>query len=298
MSLTIGWFTTAEDSKAHDLFSGTYKAIHESGLDVDIAFLFCNRCKGEDPKTDQFLTFVQDSGISLITHSSLEFQKGFQSHPAEQETASPLSWYEEYHRQVMEKISSYPIDIALLVDYKPKVSIEFIKKYTAIQFRSALPDGPSGTWPTVIWQLIGIRSAEAGATLHLLTEDDTDRGIPITYCNYFIKRREFSSLWQDMDRRMRTQSLSQLIATEGESIPLFSAIKEAGEELESPLINLTLHDISNGVIRLEDRKVYRDGELLVNGYCLTQEIETFLIEQEEGEEEDLEEEEDEEAEVA
>ncbi|MEW6381666.1 MAG: hypothetical protein AB1611_18975 [bacterium] len=290
MSLTIGWFTTAEDSKAHDLFTGTYKAIHELGLNVDIAYLFCNRRKGEDSKSDQFLTSVQELGINLITHSSLEFQKDLKSHPAEQETGFPPDWYEEYHRQVMEKISNYPIDIALLVGYTPRISIEFVRKYTAIQFRSALPDGPSGTWPTVIWQLIGTRSAEAGATLHLLTEDDTERGIPITYCNYFIKRKEFSSFWQDLDRRMRTQPLSQLMATEGESIPLFSAIKEAGEELESPLINLTLQDIITGVIRIEDRMVYRNGELLVNGYCLTQEIETFLIEQEEGEEEEEEEE--------
>jgi len=287
MSLTIGWFTTAEDKKAHDLFTSTYKAIQESDIKATIAYLFCDRQRGEDATSDQFLDSVQDLGINLITYSSREFQKSLQSHPNEKETSLPPDWFDEYHRQIMEKISTYPIDIALLVGYTPRVSVEFIKKYTTIQFRSALPDGPSGNWQTVIWQLIGTRSAEAGATLHLLTEEDPDRGIPITYCNYFIKKKEFSSLWQDLDQKMRTQSLIQLMTTEGESLPLFTAIKDAGEEVESPLINLTLKELSSGVISFKDHQVYRNGELLVNGYCLTQEIENFLIKKEEGEEEEF-----------
>ena len=255
MSLTIGWFTTAEDTKAHDLFINTYNTIQSMGLDVKIAYLFCDRQKGEDPKTDQFLASVQDLGINLITDSSREFQKGLPPHTTEKETDFLPDWQQKYHTQVMEKISRYPIDIAFLVGYTPAVTAEFVKKYTTVQFRSALPNGPSGTWPTVIWQLIGTRSAESGATLHLLTEEDTERGIPVTYCRYPIKKREFSSFWHDLDRKMKSQSLAQLIATEGENVPLFNAIKETGEYLEIPLIILTIQDLSSGVTSLKDQQV-------------------------------------------
>ena len=286
MSLTIGWFTTAEDTKAHDLFTNTYNMIQNLGLDVNIAYLFCNRQKGEDPKTDQFLASVQDLGINLITHSSREFQKGMHAQTTGKETDPLPDWQKEYHTQVMEKISSYPIDIALLVGYTPAVTAEFIKKYTTILFRSALPDGPSGNWPTIIWQLIGTRSAESGATLHLLTEEDTERGIPVTYCRYPIKKREFSSFWHDLDRKMKSQSLAQLIATEGENVPLFNAIKEAGEYLEIPLIVLTIQDLLSGVISIKDQQVYCNDEPQLSGCCLTHEVEDFLIDQEEEDDEE------------
>ena len=294
MSLTIGWFTTAEDTKAHDLFTNTYNLIQSLGLDVNIAYLFCNRQEGEDPKTDQFLASVKDLGINLITHSSQEFQKGMRSQTTGKETDALPDWQQEYHNQVVEKISYYPIDIALLVGYTPAVTAEFIKKYTTLKFRPALPNGPSGTWPTIIWQLIGTRSAETGVTVHLLTEEDTDRGIPVAYCNYPIKKREFSSFWQDLDRKMKSHSLAQLIATEGENVPLFNAIKEAGEDLEIPLITLTIQDLLSGVIKFEDQKqVYCNNELQPSGCCLTREVEKFLIDQEEDEVEDEEDDEDE-----
>ncbi|MEW5802226.1 MAG: hypothetical protein AB1847_08990 [bacterium] len=292
MSLTIGWFTTAEDTKAHDLFTATYSTIQNLGLDVHFAYIFCNRRKGEDPKSDQFFSSVQDFGINLITHSSREFQGS--QHAQTGETGNLSDWQEEYHNQVIEKISSYPIDIALLVGYTPAVTVEFIKRHTTVRFRSALPDGPSGNWPTVIWQLIGTRSAVSGATLYLLTEEDTEWGVPIAYCHYPIRKREFSSYWHDLDRKMKNQSLAQLIATEGEDLPLFKAIKEAGEDLESPLLILTIKDILRGILKLEDQKVIRDDQPQSSGGCLTHEIEDFLIEQEDDDEEDEQDQQDEE----
>jgi hypothetical protein len=149
--------------------------------------------------------------------------------------------------------------------------------------------------------LIGTRSADSGATLHLLTEEETARGIPVTYCRYPIKKREFSSFWHDLDRKMRSQSLAQLIATEGENLPLFNAIKETGEYLEIPLLILTIQDLTSGVISLKDQKVLFNGEPQLVGCCLTHEVEDFLIKQEEDEleeEEEAEEEEEDEEELA
>jgi phosphoribosylglycinamide formyltransferase-1 len=293
MSFTIGWFTTAEDSKAQNLFTETCKAIKDLNLDMKIAYLFCNRQAGEDPKSDQFLTSVKNLGIDLITYSSVKFQENI-SHRTTTETGPLPDWQEEYHHQVIEKISGCPIDMAILVGYTPPVTIEFTKKYSTLRFQSALPGGPSGNWSTIIWQLIGTRSAESGASVQLLTEEDMKWGIPVTYCNYSIKTKEFYFFWRDLDQKMKSRSLSQIMASEGENNPLFKAIKEAGEGLEKYLLILTLQKFSTRAISIMDQRILSsDGEIKSPGYCMADDIEDFLAEEEEKESEEAEEEEEE-----
>jgi phosphoribosylglycinamide formyltransferase-1 len=274
MSLKIGWLTSGEDLNSQKLFTNLHKALQDLKLDVDISYLFSNQQLGKAQKIDQFFTTVRDLGVHLITLPSAEFQK--KVNPCQTEKESP-HWQEEYHRLVMEKISSYPVDIILLVDYPVAASIEFINTYNIAKFRTALPGGPTGDRTTTIWQLIGTRAMESGMSLSLLNEYDPIYGVPLTYCSYSIRGDEFAPLWCDLDQKMKSQYLKQIMETEGEGNSLFKAIKEAGEKWEQPLLNLTIQYLSTGEISIKDKLVYSGDKIQLEGHCLTEEIrETYF----------------------
>ncbi|MGA1874670.1 MAG: hypothetical protein ACMUIA_03585 [bacterium] len=274
MSFKIGWLTSGEDVNSQKLFTNLHKAIQDLNVDVEISYLFSNQQMGKTQKIDQFFTTVRDLGVHLITLPSAEFQK--KTNPCQTEKESP-HWEEEYHHLVMEKISPYPVDIILLVDYSPVVSIEFINAHNIAKFRTALPAGPTGDRTTTIWQLIGTRAMESGMSLSLLNEHDPIYGVPLTYCSYSIRGDTFDSLWCDLDQKMKSQYLKHIMETEGESNPLFKAIKETGEKWEQPLLNLTMQYLCTGKISIKDKLVYSGDEIKLEGHCLTEEIrETYF----------------------
>jgi phosphoribosylglycinamide formyltransferase-1 len=64
--MRIGWFSTGRDEEARRLLEVVLFE-RMKGLKVDIAFVFCNREYGESPVTDQFLDFVKNNGLKLLT---------------------------------------------------------------------------------------------------------------------------------------------------------------------------------------------------------------------------------------
>jgi len=286
MSLKIGWFISDEDPKSYELFANTYQAIQDLKLEVSNSYLFYDQCQGGGEKKDPFLGSLKNLGIDSICLSSEEFRKKINSLQAGE---GPLDDSQnKYYSQVMEKISKYPIDIAFLVGYTLPVSTKFINTYTTLRFRPALPNGPSGDRSTITWQLIGTRALKSGSTVDFLTEYNPDRGTPLTYCDYSIKSEKFSPFWLDLDTKMKSLSMKQIMETEGENNLLFKTIKETGGVWEKPLLNLTIQWLSTGEISIKDQEIYFNDELQSEGVCLVEEIEEkfFGIKKDEESEED------------
>ena len=271
MSLKIGWFISDEDPKSHELFANTYQAIQDLNLDVSISYLFYDQCQGEKKKKDPFLASLKNLGIDSICVSSEEFRKKMDSLQTGEGPLDDLQ--DKYYSQLMEKIPKDPIDIALLVGYTLPVSTEFINTYTTLRFRPALPNGPSGDRSTITWQLIGTRSLKSGSSMDFLTEYNPERGIPLTYCDYSIKSEIFFRQWLDLDTKMKSLSMKQIMETEGENNLLFKTIKETGEIWEQPLLNLTIQYLSTGEISIKDQEIYFNDEPQSEGVCLVEEIE-------------------------
>jgi len=271
MSLKIGWFISDEDPKSHELFTNTYQAIQDLNLGVSISYLFYDQSQGGKKKNDPFLASLKNLGIDSICLSSEEFRKKMSTLQTGEGPLDDLQ--DKYYSQVMEKISKYPIDIALLVGYTLPVSTEFINTYKTLRFRPAIPNGPSGDRSTIIWQLIGTRALKSGSTIDFLTEYNPERGIPLTYCDYSIKSEKFSPLWRDLDTKMKSLSMKQIMETEGENNLLFKTIKETEEIWEQPLLNLTIQYLSTGEISIKDQEIYFNDELQSEGCCLVEEIE-------------------------
>jgi phosphoribosylglycinamide formyltransferase-1 len=139
------------------------------------------------------------------------------------------------------------------------VGKDLCARFKMINLHPALPGGPIGTWQQVIWQLIETNTMETGAMMHLVTPD-LDRGPAISYYTFKIQKGDLRDLWKDDDKDQ-----------------LFAAIREQGVKRELPLILLTLKEFAGGNIEINDEKVYSHGQLLTQGYDLTNEIEDRLM---------------------
>ncbi len=73
--IRLAWFATGRGQTSGKLFAAAREAIAEGRLAAEIAVVFCNRARGEDPNTDAFLDQVGASGIPLVTLSSRDFRK-------------------------------------------------------------------------------------------------------------------------------------------------------------------------------------------------------------------------------
>jgi phosphoribosylglycinamide formyltransferase-1 len=144
-----------------------------------------------------------------------------------------------------------------------------------INLHPATPNGPAGTWQEVIWKLIEERKDKTGVMMHLVTEE-LDKGPPISYCTFPIKGDPFDRLWKGMEERLKSQSLEEVIKEDGETNSLFNAIRQQGVIREPLLIIYTLKGITEGKIRIKDKKVVDERGSYINGLCLNREIESYL----------------------
>src|SRR3990170_2001805 len=72
--LRIGWFATGRGQGSRNLLTGIVEAIRRGELAAEIAFVFCNRERGQYEATDVFLDLVEGYGIPLVTLSSGRFR--------------------------------------------------------------------------------------------------------------------------------------------------------------------------------------------------------------------------------
>jgi folate-dependent phosphoribosylglycinamide formyltransferase PurN len=271
MTLRVGWFSTGRGEGSRALLRDTVAAI-ESGLDIEIPFVFCNRERGEHEATDGFLDLVESFGLPSLTLSSRRFRRergGALSKPGE-----PLPrWRIEYDRAVGNIIAPHRFDIGMLAGYMLIFSGEMAARHSFLNLHPAAPDGPTGTWQEVTWQLFDSRAAHSGVMVHLATEE-LDRGPPVTYCTYPLRGGAFDELWAGIG----SQTSDDLHAAAGEEHPLFREIRRHATSRERLLVIETLRALAEGRVRIEGRHaVDGSGADLAGGLDLTRQIDAAVL---------------------
>ncbi len=262
MTLRIGWFSTGggEGSQRQRLLTATAETIQRGEMDAEIAFVFCNRARGEYEATDSFLDLVDSHGIPTITLSSRQFRRDRSG--ALSQRGEPLPpWRAEYDNAVAKLIADRPFDVGVLVGYMLIFTPEMAARYPFLNLHPAEPGGPVGTWQQVIWELIDKRAEGSGVMIHLAT-DELDRGPVVSYCTYPLHGDAFGAMWEDLG----SETAADLQEAIGEGHPLFREIRRQGAARELPLMIATLQALARGRVRVDGRGVVdSDGKRLATG---------------------------------
>jgi folate-dependent phosphoribosylglycinamide formyltransferase PurN len=271
MTLRIGWFSTGRGEGSRRLLTAAVEAIRGGRLDGEIAFVFCNRERGEYQATDGFLDLVASFGIPCLTLSSRRFRrerKGALSKPGELLPA----WRAEYDREVARLVAQHPFDAGMLAGYMLVFTREMSGRYPLLNLHPAAPGGPVGTWQEVTWDLIETHAEESGVMIHLATEE-LDEGPVVAHCRYALRGPLFDALWAEQGSR----SAAQARETEDEANPLFLEIRRHGSARELPFVVETLRAFADGRVRVEGgRVVDAEGRELPGGLDLTAEIDVVV----------------------
>lgn len=267
--LRLGWFSTGRGEGSRGLLRFIHDAIERGRLDAEIEFVFSNREPGEAEGSDQFFELVRSYGLPLVTLSSNRYRR--------ENGGGPISRHRlGFDREVIRLLERYDPDVCALAGYMLICSGDMCRRYPLLNLHGALPDGPIGTWQSVIWQLIESRSTRTGAMIHLATEE-VDRGPVLSHCVVPISGDEFEQDWQALQER----DVSDIRADEGEHFRLFQRIREAGYRREPYLILETLRAVADGRLRVKpETALQSSGEPLElrypAGLPLTEQIETAL----------------------
>jgi len=274
MSYKIGWFSTGRDKAARELLRVVYDNIKQGRLsNLEIAFVFSNRTKGEARESDLFFKLVEKLGIDLLSFSSKNFRPELRRKALVQGKRGKLKlisyWRSLYDEEIIKRIK-FRADLIVLAGYMLIVGEKLCHKYPMINLHPAAPGGPRGTWQEVIWKLIEKNERQTGVMMHLVIPQ-LDVGPPLTYCTFPIKGEKFDSLWEKLEEKLRRKPLERIKREEGEREPLFKEIRKEGVRRELPLIVHSLRALSNKTIELRGKKLMRGGKA-VEGYCLNEEI--------------------------
>ena len=262
--LNIGWFSTGRGEGSRGLLNFVQKRLTATGADARINFVFSNRERGEAEGSDEFFNLVDGYDITLVTHSSSAFRK---------QTGGRFSEHrEEFDQQVMDKLASTKADVCVLAGYMLIVSGKMCRQYPLLNLHPALPDGPTGTWQEVVWELIETKATKTGAMVHLATEE-VDRGPVVSYVNVPIIGPKFDQYWESLIGR----DLEEIKNSEGESYPLFRAIRDEQYLREPYLLFETIRSVSQGEMSVKGGQVVdASGSPLAasmpSGLCLDQQI--------------------------
>ncbi|MDE2860726.1 MAG: formyltransferase family protein [Chloroflexota bacterium] len=262
--LKLGWFSTGRGEGSLGLLRTVQDAIASGELPARMEFVFSNREPGEAEGSDRFFRQVRDFGTPLVTLSSQRFRR--------EQGGGPFSRHRaNFDREVMRLLEPYNPDVSMLAGYMLITAGEMCNLYTMLNIHPALPGGPVGTWQDVIWDLIAQGGSEAGAYVHLATED-LDRGPVLTYCSFPVRGSDFDELW----RLVEGHSVEELKATEGEELLLFRRIREEGVRRERPLVVETLKAFAAGLVGVVDGLVLDWEGKAIQGLCLNEEIENSI----------------------
>ena len=268
----FGWFSTGRDKAARDLLKAVNDSIKQGEIEAEIAFVFSSQAPGESRESDLFLKLVEDYHIPLTCFSYQEFKVKKGIPDITQEGALP-PWRLDYDREVMNRLQDFQPDLCVLAGYMLIVGKEMCQRYNMINLHPAAPDGPTGTWQEVIWQLIANKAEVTGVMMHLVTPE-LDKGPPVTYCTLPIRGEPFDKYWKDLEKLPLTSPEQH-----SEQNPLFKLIRQHGLAREFPLIISTLKAFSRGKIKITaDKKVVNDEGEPIKGYNLTSEIDALVKE--------------------
>lgn len=267
--IEIGWFSTGRGEGSLGLLCFVQERINRGLLDARIGFVFSNREPGEAEGSDRFFAQVRDYGLPLVTLSSAKFRR------AQHRPFSEVR--EDYDRQVMGLLNPYQPDICVLAGYMLIFSGPMCRTYPMLNLHPALPDGPTGTWQDVVWDLIETRAAKTGAMMHLATEE-VDRGPVVSYCTLPLTGQGFDAHWEGL----KQADLQAVKETQGEEFPLFQVIRQAEYRREPYLLFETLRAVSQGRVLIEDGAVLQRGQTESDisgrllGLCLDAEVERAM----------------------
>lgn len=266
----FAWFSTGRGKASRDLLKTAYNAIQKGEIEAEIDFVFCSREPGESVETDKFISLVNSYGISLFCYSYQKFKSG-------KDSGSPNDslpeWRLEYDRDVMKMFDSFKPDICILAGYMLIVGKEMCTRYDMINLHPAAPNGPTGTWREVIWQLMESKAKETGVMMHLVTPE-LDKGPVVSYCTFSIASTTFDSYWQ----HLKGQDINEIKRLQGENYPLFKLIRQLGLKREFPLILATMKAFSQGRVKIIDGKAIDSTGIMLSGYNLTTEIDNLISE--------------------
>ena len=240
--LSIGWFSTGRGEGSQGLLRFIQERIRRGCLDARIEFVFSNRESGESEGSDRYFQLVRDYGLSLETLSSTRFRRT-KSGPFAQNR-------EEFDSLVVDRLEGYRPDICVLAGYMLIAGRTMCRKYSLLNLHPALPDGPTGTWQEVIWELIAGKASQTGAMVHLATEE-VDRGPVISHCTVPIIGGEF----EQYRKTLSGSDIGQIKRAEGEDFPLFQLIRQAEYRKEPYLLSETLGAVASGKVLIKDGRV-------------------------------------------
>ena len=267
--LRIGWFATGRGEGSRGLLRFVADAIGDGRLDARIEFVFSNREPGEAEGSDEFFELVRSYGLPLITLSSERYRR-------EHGGGSMARHRVGFDREAMGLLEAYQPDVCALAGYMLICSREMCRRYPLLNLHGALPDGPIGTWQSVIWELIESGATQTGAMIHLATEE-VDRGPVLSHCVVPIVGGQF-----DAERRaLAGRDAAQVRAEQGEENGLFRLIRAAGYRREPYLLLETLRAVDDGRLTVRPGEAM-DGsgnplaDALPGGLALTGEIEAAI----------------------
>jgi phosphoribosylglycinamide formyltransferase-1 len=269
--LRIGWFSTGRGEGSKALLRATMGAIQKGDLKAEIAFVFCNRERGEAEPTDRFFDLVQSYGLPLVTLSYSRYRQE-RNLPVVRLGEPLLPWRRDYDREVARLIEPYPFDLGMLAGFMLIFTDIICERRPLLNLHPAAPGGPVGIWQEVIWELIDSRADRSGITIFLCTTA-LDRGPTVTYCTYPLRGPTLDPLWCQVEGR----SLDEIKAAEGEENPLFKEIRRQGATRELPLIVATLRAFADDRLRFEGLKVVTSRGHAIQGYDLTPEVEAVAV---------------------
>lgn len=271
--LRLGWFSTGRGPGSRNLLKEVMDKKEQGVIDVDISFVFCNwnNLEEPNPKKEQrkmFFDLVESYDIPLITLSWKEFRPDIRE--SDEET-----WRNEYGKELRKLVKGYDFNLGVLAGYMLWMDDETCEEYDMINLHPALPDGPKGTWEEVIWTLIKENADRHGVMIHICTKD-WDRGDALTYCGFPIKGADFDGLWDNMNKKLTTSTLEEIIKAEGTDEPLFKKIREEGARRELPLIVSTIGLFAKGKVKIQNKRLVEDGKILDRPYDMTSEVDGSL----------------------
>jgi phosphoribosylglycinamide formyltransferase-1 len=258
----IGWLSSGRDDAASTLLSEVVRRARRDGIELDIAVVFCDRERGEQPESDAFLDLVSDLGLPAATLSSAaswqawrERRDTLDKRRFANRAAIREAWRGAFHDEVTGLLDPYDLDLLILAGYMLITSADMCVRFAILNLHPALPGGPQGTWQQVIWRLLADEADETGAMVHLATAE-LDSGPVVAYCSFPIVGLRWDRLWHAFRRRRDELGLDDLAAAEGERQPLFAEVRRQGERREIPLLYRTIREFA------EEHLVVRAGEVV------------------------------------
>ena len=267
--LRIGWFSTGRGEGSRGLLRFVADAIASEKLDARIEFVFSNREPGEAEGSDEFFDLVRSYGFPLVTLSSSRYRR--------EHGGGPMSRHRDgFDQEAMALLQPYQPDVCALAGYMLICSSELCRTYPLLNLHGALPDGPTGTWQSVIWELIASGATRTGAMIHMATEE-VDRGPVLSHCELSITGGGFD----DERRKLAGRDTGAVRSEEGEENGLFKLIRSEGYRREPYLLLATLGAVADGRVRVRpgealDASGEPWGDTHAAGLSLTDEIEAAI----------------------